>query len=159
MTASLVHHIAVSVPDIDVARKFYIDLLGASEVSTSEWERGTTAINEILGLEDSAGAQFMARLGNTYIEVFQYRTPEAQPQDPMRPVSEYGYTHFGLQVEDIQSVYDRMVAAGLTFHTPPKHMGPDEDRETGFISTYGRDFFGNVFELIEINADSPVPPL
>lgn len=159
MAASLVHHVAVSVPDIDTARRFYIDLLGAREVSRSEWDRGTTVINEILGLEDSAGTQFMARLGNIYIEVFQYRTPEAEPQDPRRRVNEYGYTHVALQVEDIQSVYDRMVAAGITFHTPPKHMGPEGEREAGFISTYGRDFFGNVFELIEINADSPILPL
>jgi catechol 2,3-dioxygenase-like lactoylglutathione lyase family enzyme len=157
-----VHHVSVSVPDIETARRFYIDLLGAEEVCSTEWEPGETAIDQIVGLKDCSGKQFLARAGNTYIEVFEYLTPKAQPQDPRRPVSEYGYTHFGLQVDDIQAVYERMLAAGVTFHTPPRRFGLEETpggEKTGFISTYGRDFFGNVFELIEINADSAIPGL
>ncbi len=96
-----VHHIAVSVPDIARAREFYIDLLGAEEMSPTEWEEGNAFINEIVGLSDCSGRQFMARLGNAFIEVFEYLTPRAPPQDENRPVNRFGYTHFGLQVADI----------------------------------------------------------
>jgi catechol 2,3-dioxygenase-like lactoylglutathione lyase family enzyme len=157
-----VHHVSVSVPDIDKAREFYIDLLGAKEVQTVEWGTGNAFINDIVGLPDCAGKQFMARLGNTYLEVFEYLTPRSPPQDPRRPVNLNGYTHFGLQVEDIDAVYERMLAAGITFHVPPQHSGGPEvvnGRKQGFRSTYGRDFFGNVFELLEINEASPVAPL
>ncbi len=157
-----VHHVAVSVPDIDIARKFYIDLLGATEMSNVEWGTGNVFINEIVGLEDCAGKSFMARLGNTFLEVFEYLEPRAAPQNPKQPVNTFGYTHFGLQVSDIFAVYDRMLEAGLTFHTPPRHSAEITEvdgRKMGFISTYGRDFFGNVFELIEINAESPIPAL
>ena len=113
-------------------------------------------------LYDCSGKQFMARLGNTYIEVFEYVTPRAPDADPRRPVNLYGYTHFGLQVDDIDAVYRRMLAAGIHFHTAPRHSGgPDKDEngKLGFLSTYGRDFFGNVFELIEINAGSAIHAL
>lgn len=71
-------------------------------------------------------------------------------------------TFGGLQVDDIHTVYRRMVDAGVKFHTAPKHSGgPQTDgaKKIGFISTYGRDHFGNVFELIEINIDSAIQGL
>ncbi|WP_156680429.1 VOC family protein [Sphingomonas profundi] len=157
-----VHHVAVSVPDIATARRFYLDLLGATEVSAVEWPAGNSFIDEIVGLKDCAGKSFMARLGNTYVEVFEYLEPRAAPQDPNQPVNTFGYTHFGLQVDDIHAVYDRMLAAGCTFHTPPRHSGGDlekDGRRLGFLSTYGRDFFGNVFELIQIDQESAIAPL
>jgi len=157
-----VHHVSVSVPDIEKAREFYIGLLGAKELSAVEWDAGNDFINEIVGLPDCSGKQFIARLANTYVEVFEYTTPRSPPQDPRRPVNLNGYTHFGLQVDDIDAVYERMLAAGITFHTQPRHSGGAEienGRKVGFKSTYGRDFFGNVFELIEINDGSSIHPL
>lgn len=157
-----VHHVAVSVPDIDRARKFYIELLGAQEVSATQWGEGNAFINEIVGLPDCSGKQFMARLGNTHIEVFEYLTPRSPAAALNRPVHLFGYTHFGLQVADIDAVYQRMLKAGITFHTPPKHSGgPEEEggRKLGFKSTYGRDYFGNVFELLEINEGSAIQAL
>jgi catechol 2,3-dioxygenase-like lactoylglutathione lyase family enzyme len=157
-----VHHVSVSVPDINRAREFYIDLLGAKEIFSTEWEPGNEFINEILGLGDCSGKQFLARLGNTHIEVFEFITPRSPAPDLRRPVNLVGYTHFGLQVTDIDAVYQRMLAAGITFHTTPKHSGgPERDgeRKIGFKSTYGRDFFGNVFELIEINEHSAIASL
>jgi catechol 2,3-dioxygenase-like lactoylglutathione lyase family enzyme len=152
----------VSVPDLDKARSFYIDLLGATELTSTAWDEGVAFINEIVGLPDCSGKQMMAKLGNTYIEVFEYVTPRSPDQDPDRPVNLYGYTHFGLQVADIDAVYQRMLAAGIRFHVPPRHSGGAETEngeKVGFWSTYGRDFFGNVFELIEINRDSAIMPL
>ena len=113
-----IHHVAVSVPDLDIARRFYIDLLGASEISSTEWPAGTAFINEIVGLPDCIGKQILARLGNAYIEVFEYLTPRAPAQDANRPVNLFGYTHFCLQVDDVDAVYQRMLAAGIKFHAP-----------------------------------------
>jgi catechol 2,3-dioxygenase-like lactoylglutathione lyase family enzyme len=156
-----VHHVAVSVPDIDRAREFYIGLLGAEEVSAFAWDEGHAMTNAVVGLPDCSGKQFIARLGNVYIEAFEYLTPRSPPQEPDRPVNRFGYTHICLQVADIQAVYDRMLAAGIRFHCPPQHSGSvDADgRKSGFLATYGRDFFGNVFELIEIHHDTAVAAL
>jgi len=157
-----VHHVSISVPDIDVARRFYIDLLGAEEISATEWQPGNAWIDAIVGLTDSAAKTFMARLRNIHIEVFEYTAPVSPPQDPSRPVFRNGYTHIAFQVDDIQAVYDKMVAAGLTFHAPPdvSVIARDENgAPTGHAATYGRDFFGNIFEIMEIYPNDSIPPL
>lgn len=156
-----VHHFALSVADIDLARRFYIDLLGGEVISTAEWEPGNAWIDAILGLEGSAARSFMARLRNVQIEVFEYSAPLPPPMDPARPVHLHGYTHLGFQVDDIQAVYEGMIAAGLTFHTPPDLSTitvDDNGEKTGFAATYGRDFFGNVFEIMEIHPNDAVRP-
>lgn len=157
-----VHHVSISVPDIDKARCFYIDLLGAEEVTAVEWKPGNAWIDAIVGIEGSAAKTFMARLKNIYIEVFQYTSPVSPPQDPMRPVSQNGYTHIGFQVDDIQSVYERMVEAGLEFNTPPDLTVitvDEQGNKRGHAATYGRDFFGNLFEIMEIHPNESIPAL
>lgn len=158
-----VHHIGVSVPDLEKARRFYIDLLGAvEEVAPLEWQAGNAFIDAVVGLKDSAARQFMCRLGNTHIEVFEYSSPRSAPQDPNRGVHNFGYTHFALQVDDIAAVYDRMLAAGIRFHTPPDLSTittAEDGSKQGYSATYGRDFFGNVFEIIEIHATDEILPI
>jgi len=157
-----VHHVAVSVPDIDLARRFYIDLLGAEEISAVAWEAGNDMIDAIVGLKDCAGKQFVARLGNVFIEVFEYLSPRADPQHPNEGVNRFGYTHFCLQVDDILTVYNKMLAAGIRFHTAPDLTSIStaaDGSKSGYAATYGRDFFGNVFELIEIHANEQLPSI
>ncbi|MBI1181098.1 MAG: glyoxalase/bleomycin resistance/dioxygenase family protein [Alphaproteobacteria bacterium] len=155
-----IHHVAVAVPDIELARQFYVDILGFEGGDIGGWEPGNEWIDNIVGLKDSAGRSFMCRAPNCFIEVFQYTSPEPSPQDPKRPVSEYGYTHFGMQVKDIQKVYERLREAGLEFHVAPDRMVTDADgKRVGFSATYGRDYFGNVFEIMEIREGASVKPL
>lgn len=149
-----VHHIGISVPDIARAREFYIDLLGAvEEVAPLEW-RGNPFIDEIVGLKDSAASMFMCRLGNTHFEVFEYAQPRSDPQEPDKGVHNFGYTHFALQVDDIAGCCQRLKAAGIRLHAEPNlasiKIGAD-GRKTGYSATYCRDWFGNVFEIMEIH--------
>jgi catechol 2,3-dioxygenase-like lactoylglutathione lyase family enzyme len=157
-----VHHIGVSVPDIAKARTFYIDLLGAvEEVAPMEWA-SNPFIDTVVGLNDSAAKQFMCRLGNTHIEVFEYLSPRSVEQDPDKGVHNFGYTHFALQVDDIRATYERMLDAGIRFHTPPAYTNivtEADGHKTGYCATYGRDFFGNVFEIMEIHADDTLKPI
>lgn len=158
-----VHHVGVSVPDIARAREFYIDLLGAvEEVRPFSWAQGNAFIDAIVGLKDSAAHQFICRLGNAHIEVFEYTSPRSPSQEPDKGVNNFGYTHFALQVNDIRAVYERMLAAGIRFHTPPDYSTITTDAEgakRGHSATYGRDFFGNVFEIIEIHPNEEILPI
>lgn len=157
-----VHHIGVSVPDLAKAREFYLDVLGAvEEVAPLSWA-DNPFIDQVVGLEGSAAEQFFCRLGNLQIEVFQYSAPRQAPQDPRRGVNEYGYTHMALQVEDVVAVHDRIIAAGLPVHTPPALEGITVDEhgiKHGYAGTYCRDFFGNVFEILEIHETPEIRPI
>lgn len=149
-----IHHIGVSVPDLAKAREFYIDILGAhEEVAPMEWA-SNPIIDEIVGLKGSAAKQFFCRLGNLQIEAFEYSAPLQAPLNPSRGVNEYGYTHIAVQVEDVAAVHARIVAAGLTVHTPPDLSAitiDEHGNKHGYTGTYCRDFFGNVFEILEIH--------
>ncbi|MDE2404880.1 MAG: VOC family protein [Sphingomonadales bacterium] len=157
-----VHHIGVSVPDLERAREFYVDILGGvEEVAPLEW-RDNPFIDAVVGLPGSAARQFMVRLGNTHIEVFEYASPRSAPQDPARGVHNFGYTHFAVQVDDLAACYRRVLAAGLPVHTPPAFeniVTRADGSRTGYAATYCRDFFGNVFEIMEIHACEDMPSI
>jgi catechol 2,3-dioxygenase-like lactoylglutathione lyase family enzyme len=157
-----VHHIGVSVPDLARARTFYLDILGAvEEVAPIEWA-DNPVIDAIVGLRGSAARQFFCRLGNVQIECFEYSAPAQAPLDPRRGVNEYGYTHIALQVEDVAAVHERIVAAGLFVHTPPDLSAitvDAEGRKHGYAGSYCRDFFGNVFEILEIHETPAISPI
>lgn len=141
-----IHHIALSTPDLDRLLKFYVELFGFEKVDwQGGWPRGSALIDKIVGLRDSSCRQAMIRAGNLYIEVFEYHSPQPKPGDPDRPVCDHGYTHFALDVTDIDQEYARLSAAGMRFHHPPVH-----DPESGMAATYGRDPDGNVIEIQEI---------
>jgi catechol 2,3-dioxygenase-like lactoylglutathione lyase family enzyme len=149
-----IHHIGISVPDIAKAREFYIGLLGAvEEVEPLEW-RDNPFIDEIVGLQDSAAQQFMCRLGNTHLEIFEYSQPRSAPQEADKGVHNFGYTHFALQVDDILATHARLLDAGIRVHAPPSMEGitiAADGSKRGYASTYCRDWFGNVFEIMEIH--------
>lgn len=156
-----VHHIGVSVPDLAKAREFYIDILGGvEEVAPLRWA-DSPAIDAVVGLPGSAAQQFFCRLGNMQVEVFEYSAPPPSPQDPARGVNEYGYTHFALQVEDVAAVYARIVAAGLPVHTAPamENITIEDGVKRGYTGTYCQDFFGNVFEILEIHETPDIRPI
>jgi catechol 2,3-dioxygenase-like lactoylglutathione lyase family enzyme len=94
------------------------------------------------GLRGSAARAVMLRLGDSYLEIFEYASPEPAPLDPDRPVCDHGITHVCLQVEDLHAEYGRMKAAGMRFHSDPL------TQDSGYV-VYGRDPDGNVVELIE----------
>ena len=146
-----VHHVALSVPDIEKARDFYVSVLGFQECSRLEWA-DAPAVDEIVGLNGSAAKLMMLKLGNFHLELFEYSAPAPAPLDPQRGVNQYGYTHFAFEVTDIKAEYQRLLAAGVTFNSKPAYSA-----NSG--ATYGRDPFGNVIELIEIPAESNFPRL
>jgi len=142
-----IHHTAISTPDLERALGFYRDLLGFREVTGFAWGRGTETIDRITGLENSAAKVALLRLDNAFIELFEFEAPEAMRSDPRRPVCDHGITHLCLEVTDIDAEYERLSAAGMTFHTEPVSAGH------GAKATYGRDPDGNVVELLEVLGD------
>ncbi len=142
-----IHHVAISTGDIDRLIAFYRDVIGMELVKMSGWAAGSEEVDAIVGLEGSSARAAKLRIGNSYLELFQYLTPAGAPQSPGRPVNDHGYTHFCLDVVDIDAEYQRLSAAGMAFHCAPPPAatsGPGAQR-----STYGRDPDGNVIELQE----------
>lgn len=138
------HHTAISTPNIERAKTFYCELLGFELFKEFSWQQGDIVADRILGVSDTAAKAALLRHGNSYLELFQFLSPE-QPEisTQRRPTHKQGITHICLQVDDIVSEYERLREAGMEFHCEP------QDLDTDAPCTYGRDPDGNVIELVE----------
>ena len=144
-----IHHVALSTGQIDRMVDFYCENLGFELVYRSAWESGSVQVDQVVGLAGSAARTAMLRSDSVYLEMFEYSSPAGRPSDPDRPVNDHGYTHFCLQVSDIDAEYERLVAAGMRFNCRP-HPVPDPPPRGAVRSIYGRDPDGNVVELLEL---------
>jgi len=140
-----IHHVAISTPNIKRIVAFYRDVIGCDVVHEGGWDAGSDVIDSIVGLRNSSAKQAMLKLGNAYLEFFQYDSPKGDAKDPTYGVNHHGYTHFCLDVQDIDAEYERLRANGVTFNCAPPKLG-------GAIrATYGRDPDGNVIEIQQIS--------
>jgi len=140
-----IHHVAISTPNLERIVSFYRDVIGAEVVYEGGWDAGSEIIDTIVGLENSHAKQAMLKLGNAYLEFFEYVTPQGDSKDPNYGVNHHGYTHFCLDVKDIDSEYERLKAHGVRFNCAPPDLGGP------IRATYGRDPDGNVIELQQIS--------
>lgn len=136
------HHAAISTPDLDRCIAFYTQIIGGAVAWEFGWDRGTPDADAVTGLHDSATRAAMLKVGNSFLEVFEYTSPPPTPRTAQRPVNEHGITHVCLEVTDINGEYERLKTAGMQFHSAPM-------AQQGSSMVYGRDPDGNVVELIE----------
>lgn len=111
-TATNVDHIAYTVPDLDQAVEFFVDVLGADLLyrldsvkdDDSDW------MNRQLAVHPRACAQIaMLRLGPvTNVELFQYDAPDQNQKMPRN--SDHGGHHLAFYVEDIEAAVEYLRA-------------------------------------------------
>ena len=150
------HHVAIATNDVERLLVFYRDLLGLEVVLDYVWRDDNVVADRVTALHGSSARSIMLRKGNAYLELFQYFSPQPAQGDPARPVCDPGLTHLCFDVVDLDSEYERLAKAGMTFHCPPQVVG------AGVRTTYGRDPDGNVVELREVASGEQriaLPPL
>ncbi len=140
-----IHHVAVHVRDLDRMIRFYKDAFGFELVGEPfGWEKNEF-IDRIVDVPDSAARGAMLRCGSCYMELFEYSAPAPVSSRPLQPYDK-GYTHFCVDVTEIEQEYERLRGLGMSFSQP----GPID---VGHVKTiYGRDPEGN---LIEIQQTAP----
>ncbi|WP_254272746.1 VOC family protein [Haloarcula marina] len=132
------HHYAVTVSDLERAVEFYRDVLGLDVLS--RFAVGGEAFATGVGV-DGASADF-AHLdaGGARIELVEY-APEGDAvaeSDLNRP----GATHLGLEVEDLDAVYEGLPDDVETLAAP-------QTTESGTRILFVRDPEGTLVELLE----------
>lgn len=138
-----VHHLAISTPDLDRFVGHYQRWFGFERCGGGGWEAGNDRIDRMTGLDGSAARYEMIRLGNLYIEVFEYTAPAGHVVHPR--MCDRGITHLCLYSDDVVADHARLAALGMAFNCPPGGTGATR-------ATYGRDCDGNVVELLQIVA-------
>ncbi len=137
-----IHHVGVHVRDLDRMIAFYRDAFGFETVGDEYQWRDEPIIDQIINVPGSAARTIMMRAGSCYIELFQFLAPEPTSTKPLDPYDK-GYTHFCVDVTDIEQEYKRLKGLGMTFGSP-------HPVDAGHVkSVYGRDPEGNVIEIQE----------
>lgn len=138
-----IHHIAIHVDDLQRMMEFYREAFGFEPVAEPYHWKDNRNFDDIVNLNGSAGAVALLKSHNCYLEMFQYVAP---PPDSLEPkaANDKGYTHFCVDVKDIEEEMVRLTQLGMTFHRhePVENMGVVK-------SIYGRDPEGNIIEIQE----------
>jgi len=151
-----VDHIALTVPDLDVAIGFYRDVLGASELyrmgpfdarELPRMPNGRDWTEAHLNLADARMHFAMLALGkNLMLELFCYERPDDAVTKPPRNC-DIGASHIALKVEDLDKALAFLRERGEAVMDGPIVIsdGPC----AGLRVNYFLDPFGNQLELVE----------
>ena len=137
-------HVGMSVPDIEVAREFYVGLLGFEEV-WAKTDIDMTPVTGIPGLREKTLVQLLVP-GGSRIELQEFDPPGRIAE---RPITDSGLNHLSFGVEDIHAEYERLKAAGVKFNSEVLDLdfGPGEIL-TGWSVVYFQDPWGMTLELL-----------
>jgi lactoylglutathione lyase len=157
MTLTGFSHVGIQVADLERSAHFYGDVLGLELVA--RWVRDQEYIQELVGYPGVELNVAVFRLPNSdgFLEILEYRNVDKTPIDPA--TANPGTAHFCLYVEDIEAVYERLIAGGARSVSEVKspNIGPNK----GGKAVYMIDPDGIRFELVETSktlAGDPWPP-
>lgn len=140
-----IDHVGITVPDLDEAERFLVEVLGARRIYTlgskqadDDWMQTTlgvhprTIIREIRFYRLATGAN---------IETFLYESADGQADRPPRN-SDIGGHHLALYVQDIDAAVAHLKAHGITvMGEPTASAGAAEGQHwVYFLSPWGLQF-------------------
>lgn len=134
-----IHHVGVHVRNLDRMMQFYRQAFGFELVGEVFSWTNEAVLDRLIDVPGSAAKGAMLRAGSCYLEMFEFQAPAGataarNPQDK-------GYTHFCVDVTDIEAEIERLKTLGMTF-------GAGAPIDMGHVkSVYGRDPEGNVVEV------------
>lgn len=131
---------ALSVSDLDAARRFYVDGLGLEEEPDTILHAPED--EAVWGLDGARRASFVARGGDVYLEVVNYEEPAPRPLPDDHLLSDQGFMNVAVGTRDVAefgATYDRVVASGF-------HANSSAPRIAG--GTYVNDGLGTTAELL-----------
>lgn len=143
-----IHHTGYTVSDLDRSLGFYRDLLGLEVVATQEKKAGYLAA--IVGYPDAHVRMAHLRVAGSehVVELFEYLAPAGGGHPRSLEPCDVGTSHLCLLVDDLPSLYARLLAAGVdTFVSPPVEV--DTGINAGGYALYLRDPDGIPVELFQ----------
>jgi catechol 2,3-dioxygenase-like lactoylglutathione lyase family enzyme len=141
-----VDHIGFTVPDLDQAHGFLVDVLGFEYLYSlgpfrhdDDWMATHLAVHPRAEMNN----RFFRCGGETILEVFEYSAPDQREEQPRN--SDIGGHHVALYVDDLDAAVEHLRTAGVeVFDGPTASKGPAE----GNRWIYFRSPWGMQFELV-----------
>ncbi len=138
-----VDHIGFTVPDLDQAHGFLVDVLGFEYLYSlgpfrhdDDWMTTHLAVHPRAEMNN----RFYRCGGETLLEVFEYDAPDQRRMQPRN--SDIGGHHVAMYVDDLDAAVEHLRDAGLeVFDGPTASRGPAEgNRWIYFLSPWGMQF-------------------
>lgn len=107
-------HVGLTVPDLDQAHAFLVEVLGAVyRYALPRREGAGDWMSTHLGVDDRAAIAEIRffELGGLILEVFAWEAPDQRPTPPRN--SDVGGHHLALYVDDLDLAVERLRAAGV----------------------------------------------
>jgi catechol 2,3-dioxygenase-like lactoylglutathione lyase family enzyme len=140
-----VDHIGFTVPDLEEARRFLVDVLGCEYMYSlgpflddgGDWMAAHLNVDPRAVMRQ---LHFFRCGGRAVFEVFQYEAPNQDPEQPRN--SDIGGHHVALYVEDLDEAVAYLRRRGVTvLGDPTVSKGPSEgQRWVYFLAPWGMQF-------------------
>jgi catechol 2,3-dioxygenase-like lactoylglutathione lyase family enzyme len=144
---SAIRHVGIVVADLDRALSFWCDLLGFCIVR--KMDESGPHIDAMMNLRDVRVTTVkLAAPDGHLIELLNFHSHPDTPCWLGKPYST-GFTHIALTVENLDSAYERLEQAGVTFPAMPQQS---PDGSVKIIYAQGPE--GVLLELVEVTSPS-----
>ncbi len=135
-----IHHLGINCRDMARMQRFYTEAFGFQPVDDGFAWANEPTMDHIVDVPGTAAKGVMMRAGTCYLELFQYSAPAPASLEPKRPYDR-GYTHFCIDVSDMENDIVHLQKCGMTFNNR-------DFIDVGHVKTiYGYDPEGNVIEV------------
>jgi catechol 2,3-dioxygenase-like lactoylglutathione lyase family enzyme len=141
------HHVGITVKDLDASIRFYHDVLGLDFVNEPSPWFDDPGLGRAVGVPDAALRQVSLKLGDTTLELLQYRSPESETEKPLVS-NNIGASHVAFLVDDIHGKKADLEAKGISFYSDVNVV--DEGVLAGWRWVYFEDPDGYPLELVEV---------
>ncbi len=142
-----VDHVGITVPDIEQATAFFVDVLGCELLYERE-PPGDDSPRDRLGVPAGSRIQvvrFLRCAEGANVELFEFYSPD-QREDFPRP-SDFGIQHVAFYVDDLDAATEHLRRHGASVLSGPNPLpGPEAGEGNRFI--YARTPWGMTLELI-----------
>ncbi len=114
-----IDHINIVVSDLERSVRFYTELLGFEETRRAHLEGDW--IEAVVGLRGVQAdvVYVQPKGGGPRLELIHYETPEGVPLPECAQPNAIGLRHIAFRVQNMDTVYKRLQAAGVAFIGPP----------------------------------------
>jgi len=114
-------HAAMSVKDMEKAIAFYCDVVGMEKVFDREFD---VQMARLIGVEGTMARIVHLRLGQAFLELFDYEYPKGREPRSDAQQSDFGLIHIGFTVEDFWATYQHLLDRGVQFLADPVEFRP-----------------------------------
>jgi catechol 2,3-dioxygenase-like lactoylglutathione lyase family enzyme len=141
------HHVGITVRDLDASISFYHDVLGLGFVNEPTPWFDNPELGPAVGVPGAALRQVSLELGDTILELLEYKAPPSETEAPLVS-NNIGASHVAFFVDDAEATKAELEAKGIEFFSDVNVV--DEGPLAGWRWVYFADPDGYPLELVEI---------